>query len=627
MVTNLFLLKKFATPAQRRRACALHTAENLRFSRFLVALWLQDHFRRRSNDSQPRLAVSCTHETSLWLAPNQKNPAQAGCFLYLVHPAGFEPTITVPKTGVISISLRVQSHYHTCLSIFIQILSHIYFISMKGWYYIDMENPFSIPESVSRITHVLEKAGYEAYLVGGCVRDLFLGRPPKDWDVTTNAKPNEIIALFPKTFYENDYGTVGVVNEEEADETLMIVEVTPYRTESMYTDSRRPDSVSFDASLEDDLKRRDFTINAIAYNIAKNNVIDPFMGRIDLQKGLIKTVGSPKARFTEDALRMLRAIRIHAEIGFTIDTETQRAIEDVAPLLEKVAKERIRDEFTRMLLSDNPMEAMTICHNLGVIRFITPLLLDAIGVEQNQAHSFDVWTHLLKSLQHAADKKLPLHIRIAALFHDISKPETRRKSKETGEWTFYGHEVVGARRTKTILETLRFSKNITDIVVKLVRWHMFFSDTEQITLSAVRRMIANVGKDHVWDLMNLRMCDRIGTGRPKEDPYRLRKYQSMIEEVMHDPVSVGMLALNGQEIMTITNTPASPKIGFILHALLEEVLEDPEQNTKDFLSEKAIELAKFSEKDLKKKSDAGKEKKEAEEEKILKRIRGKYKVQ
>lgn len=489
-----------------------------------------------------------------------------------------------------------------------------------------MENTFSIPHSVSHITKTLENAGFEAYLVGGCVRDLFLGRTPKDWDVTTNAKPDQIISLFPKTFYENEYGTVGVVNEEETDETLHIVEVTPYRTESVYTDNRRPDSVSFDATLEDDLQRRDFTINAIAYNVTKNTVVDPFMGRNDLQKGIIRTVGSPKARFGEDALRMLRAIRIHAEIGFIIDPETREGIQDTAHLLEKIAKERIRDEFTRMLMSDNPMEALTICYGLGVLAYIVPLLLDAVGVEQNQAHSFDVWTHLLKSLQHAADKKWPLHIRLAALFHDISKPETRRKSKETGEWTFYGHEVVGSRRTKVILEDLRFSKEITDIVVKLVRWHMFFSDTEQITHSAVRRMIANVGKEHINDLMNLRMCDRIGTGRPKEDPYRLRKYQSMIEEVMHDPVSVGMLALSGTDVMSITNTPASPKIGFILHALLEDVLENPQENTKEILSKKAIELAKFSEEELRRKSDAGKEKKVVEEEKILKKIRGKYKV-
>ncbi len=489
-----------------------------------------------------------------------------------------------------------------------------------------MTSPFSIPKSVSRITETLEKAGFEAYLVGGCVRDLFLGRVPKDWDVTTNAKPDQIISLFEKTFYENEYGTVGVVNEEESDITLRVIEVTPYRTEGVYSDSRRPDTVSFDATLDDDLKRRDFTINAIALNIDKNVVVDPFFGREDIQKGIIKTVGESKERFQEDALRMLRAVRIHAELGFKIEEKTRQGIKTSSDLLGKIAKERIRDEFVRIVMSPKPMGGLTEAHELGLLKYISPELEEAIGVEQNKAHSFDVWTHLLKSLQHAADKKLPLHIRLAALFHDISKPETRRRPKEKNEWTFYGHEVVGARKTKEILERLKFPKNMVDNVVKLVRWHMFFSDTEQITLSAVRRLVANVGKENVWDLMNVRMCDRIGTGRPKESPYRLRKYQSMIEEAMRDPVSVGMLAIDGSDVMQATKIPASPKVGSILHALLEEVLENPVINTKEALTKKAIKLALLSESELVKRGDSGKEKREEEEEKILKKIRGKYKV-
>ncbi len=490
-----------------------------------------------------------------------------------------------------------------------------------------MQDLFPIPKTVSRITEGLEKAGFEAYLIGGCVRDLFLGKTPKDWDVTTNAKPEQIIELFPKTFYENEYGTVGVVNEGESDPTLEIIEVTPYRIEEAYSDSRRPDSVSFNATIEDDLKRRDLTMNAIALNISKNTVIDPFGGRADIQKGLIRAVGEPKERFSEDALRMMRAVRLHAELGFTIEEATKEGIKDSAELLKKIAKERIRDEFVKTIMSDNPMEAIAVSQNLGVLEYIVPELLDSIGIEQNQAHAFDVWTHLLKSLQHSADKKWPIHIRLAALFHDISKPETRRRSKEKDEWTFYGHEVVGARKTATILKNLKFSKELTDQVVKLVRWHMFFSDTEQITLSAVRRLISNVGKENVWDLMNLRVCDRIGTGRPKENPYRLRKYKAMVEEAMRDPVSVGMIELDGKDIMDITGIPASPKVGQILHALLEEVLENPELNKKDTLSKKAIELAVLSEEELKKRGDSGKEKREDEEKKILKSIRGKYKVQ
>ena len=214
-----------------------------------------------------------------------------------------------------------------------------------------MSSPFVIPKEVSRITKTLKDNDFEAYLVGGCVRDLFLGRNPKDWDITTNALPDNIISLFNKTFYENEYGTVGIVDEGASDKTLEIIEVTPYRTEGVYSDKRRPDSVSFNASLEDDLKRRDFTINAIAFDIEKNVVVDPFSGREDIQKGIIRTVGDPNKRFEEDGLRIMRAIRIHTELGFSIDSKTQQAIKKRADLLKHTAKERIRDEFTRIIMS------------------------------------------------------------------------------------------------------------------------------------------------------------------------------------------------------------------------------------------------------------------------------------
>ncbi len=488
-----------------------------------------------------------------------------------------------------------------------------------------MEN-FSIPEEVSQITKTLKEAGFEAYLIGGCVRDLFLGKKPKDWDITTNAKPDEIMDLFPKTFYENDYGTVGVVNEGSDDETLKTVEVTPYRKEGIYSDSRRPDSVSFDASLEDDLKRRDFTMNAIALDIEKNIVVDPYFGRKDIQKGIIRTVGNPEERFSEDGLRILRAVRMYAELGFEIESETEKALAENAYLLEKIAMERIRDEFVKIIESPKPMDGILALHKLGLLKYVVPELLDSVGVEQNKAHAFDVWTHLLKSLQHSADKNWPLHIRLAALFHDISKPETRRKPKEKGEWTFYGHEVVGERKTRNILKRLKFPKEVIEKVSTLVRWHMFFSDTEQITLSAVRRLISNVGKENVWDLMNLRICDRIGTGRPKENPYRLRKYKAMIEEVMSDPVSVGMLKIDGKKIMKIAKLDSGPKIGYILHALLEEALENPSINTDKKLEERAIFLAQLPEEELKKMGEKGKGKKEKEEEKKIKSIRKKYGV-
>jgi len=384
-----------------------------------------------------------------------------------------------------------------------------------------------IPQEIRTVTEALEKGGFEAYLIGGCVRDLLLNRTPKDWDVTTNANPEQIQELFPETFYENDYGTVGVVNETE-NESLKVVEITPYRLETMYSDSRRPDSVQFSHNLEDDLKRRDFTINAIAYSVSKGELIDPYDGQADLQSKSIMAVGDPYERFKEDALRMLRAIRLSAELHFTIESKTAEAIAQSAPQLKKIAKERVRDEFLRILASDNPMHALVISEKLGLLPYVAPDLERGIGVEQNQAHSYDVFEHLLRTMQHGADMNWSVDIRLAGLYHDISKPETRRWSEEKEDWTFHGHEVVGARVAKRAFNDLKLPKKQIEKLVKLVRWHMFFSDPDKITLSAVRRMIRNVGEENIWDLLNLRICDRIGSGRPKAQPFRFRKYKSTI---------------------------------------------------------------------------------------------------
>ncbi len=476
-----------------------------------------------------------------------------------------------------------------------------------------------IPPEVRAVAETLEKAGYEAYLVGGCVRDLIIGREPKDWDLTTNASPEQIQALFPHTYYENMYGTVGVVNDEATDERLKNIEVTPYRLESGYSDHRRPDKVEFGQSLEDDLKRRDFTINALAMD-SKGQIIDLYNGQADVNTKVIRTVGQAGERFSEDALRMLRAVRFASELGFSTSSETMQGIMLHVKLLGDISSERIRDEFERIIMSREPMVGMVMCEKLGILPYISPVLIKTIGVEQNkQAHKYGVWEHLLRSLQHAADRGWGLDIRLAALFHDISKPET--KHQVGNQTTFYGHEVVGARVTRETLTNLRFPVKLIEKVTKLVRWHMFFSDTEQVTLSAVRRMIANVGRENIWDLMNVRSCDRIGTGRPKESPYRLRKYHAMIEEAMHDPISVGMLKIDGKGIMDVTHETPGPKIGFALHALLEEVIEDPNKNTKEYLESRAGELMKLDVGELQKLGEKGKSVKDREEEKLLEKIK------
>jgi tRNA nucleotidyltransferase (CCA-adding enzyme) len=485
---------------------------------------------------------------------------------------------------------------------------------------------FSIPKEVSYVTNELEKAGFEAFIVGGCVRDLILGREPKDWDVTTNATPEQIIPLFTKTFYENTFGTVGIVNEEVGDDRMKVIEVTPYRLESEYSDNRHPDAVAFSQKIEDDLKRRDFTSNSLAYSVSQETLVDMFDGQKDIKNKTIRTVGEPSDRFNEDGLRMLRAIRFSAELGFEIEPNTEKAILNNAHLLKNISLERIRDEFIKMIMSPSPMMALLSLNKLGLLSYISPELEKTIGIEQGGAHSYDVWEHLLRSVQASADKNYPLEMRLSALFHDISKPESRRKGLKAKAWSFYGHEVIGARVTKKILERLRFPTKVTEKVVKMIRWHMFFSDTEQITLSAVRRMIVNVGRENIWDLMNLRICDRIGTGRPKEDPYRLRKYHAMIEEALRDPISVGMLKIDGKKIMEVCKIPAGPKIGFTLHALLEEVLEDPKKNTTEYLENKAKELVLLPETELKALGEKGKESKEEADEEEVKKIRSEHRV-
>lgn len=483
----------------------------------------------------------------------------------------------------------------------------------------------SIPKEVLYVVESLQNAGFEGYLVGGCVRDIILGKNPKDWDITTNAVPNEIQDIFPDSFYENDFGTVGVKTHAE-DPVYVVVEVTPYRTETTYSDNRHPDEVSFSQNIEEDLKRRDFTMNAIAYNPVSDEIIDLFNGQEDIQKGLIKTVGDASERFTEDALRIIRAVRFASELSFTISSDIISAISRLSPLLSNVSRERIGEEFKKIIMSDNPVLGLSLAQKLDITDYISPVLRETFGVEQNkQAHKYDVWEHLLHSLEHAANKNYSLELRLAALFHDIGKPRSKRVDK-SGKTTFFGHEVIGAKMTEEILNNLKFSRETIKKVVKLVRWHMFFSDTEEITLSAVRRLVANVGKEDIWDLINIRKCDRIGSGRPKEEPYRLRKFEAMIEQVISDPISVAMLKMNGDIILKKFPVKPGPRIGWVLHALLEEVLDDPTKNTDEYMYKRTEELLQINDESLKLLGKSGKNKQEVEELSKLKDINKKFKV-
>ncbi len=493
-----------------------------------------------------------------------------------------------------------------------------------------------IPKYVSHVTNALEKGGFEVYLVGGCVRDLIMGREPKDWDLTTNANPEQIITLFEKTVYENTFGTVGVCLPVETEgvprETLEgdviretpeydIVEVTPYRIEATYSDFRHPDEVKFSDKLSDDLKRRDFTVNALAVD-SKGHLVDLWGGIKDMESKTLRTVGNPDDRFGEDALRMLRAIRFSVQLDFTISHETAESIFKNADLIKQISQERIRDEFSKIILSPNPALGIMMLHKFNLLKNIIPELEEGIKCEQLGEHIYDVWEHLLHALQHAADKNWPLEIRVAALFHDIGKPRTRRydatKAAGKGKYTFYGHEVIGARMAKKIMERMKFSKKEIELVEKLVRNHMFFSDTEKITLSAVRRIIAKVGVDNIWLLMNIRECDRVGM-KKKEAPYRLRKYFAMIEEALHDPISVGQLKINGEFMIKDIGMKPGPRMGWILNTLLEEVLEEPTKNTVESLKDRVLELDKLPDAELRTLGEKAKEtKEELEEEEVAK---------
>jgi tRNA nucleotidyltransferase (CCA-adding enzyme) len=490
-----------------------------------------------------------------------------------------------------------------------------------------------IPDYVLGTLKTLSSAGFEAYLVGGCVRDLYLERIPKDWDVTTNAVPEQIQALFPHTVYENTFGTVGIVcdevetviNEDGVEQPKPIVEITPYRTEMSYSDKRHPDGVSFSMNLEDDLKRRDFTINSLAYDPINNILKDIYKGQNDLKDKVLRTVGNPDDRFTEDALRILRAIRFSVELDFAVSHETLMSIHKNTHLINDISWERKRDEFVKMIMSPNPVVSIGLLEKTGLLEHLIPELREGIGCEQKGAHIYDVFEHMLHALGHACEKNQPLEIRLSALFHDIGKPRTRRYDKTKDKYTFYGHEVVGARMVAKIMDRFKFSRETSELVTKLVRYHMFFSDTEVITLSPVRRMIQNVGVDHIWELMQVRECDRVGM-RKAEAPFRLRKYHAMIEEALRDPISVSQLKIDGTYLIKDMGMQPGRRMGWILLALLEDVLEDPTKNTIEALTERVKQLDKLPDAELKKLAEQAKEQKDELNEEEIKKLHVKHGV-
>lgn len=455
---------------------------------------------------------------------------------------------------------------------------------------------FTIPTYVLNIYKQFEEKGFQIYIVGGSVRNLLMGRAAKDWDLTTNATPEQMLALYPDAFYDNQFGTVGIPIEVEKEGEKQIIEVTTFRTEHGYSDKRRPDKVEWGKSIEEDLSRRDFTINAIALTLTTHNseqktkLIDPYHGQQDLEQKIVRAVGDPAKRFKEDALRLLRAIRITTELGFTIEEKTWNEITKDASFIQHVSGERIRIELLRILASDYPYEGVMLLKNSGLLEYILPELIEGSGVSQERPgrhHKTDVFTHNVMSLKFCSSKD-PI-VRFATLIHDIGKPRVQGKD-ENGLVIFYNHEVMGAKMARAICDRLKFSKKDRDKIINLIRWHMFTVD-EHITDAAVRRFIRRVGVENVADMMDLRIGDRLGGGTQTAESWRLKLFKNRVEEQLQPaPFSVNDLAIDGNDIMKELNLKPGPKVGELLQKLFEEVDEDLSKNNSDYLLARAKTL-------------------------------------
>ena len=439
--------------------------------------------------------------------------------------------------------------------------------------------PFN--EKIKELSKCFASKGYSLYLVGGAVRDFLLKKKNDDYDFTTDALPEEIVALFPgKTIPTGiKHGTVTVLFKGES------YEITTFRTEGSYTDSRHPDNVTFVRSLEEDLKRRDFTINAFAADTKDGHIIDLHDGYSDLKNGILRAIGDAKERFKEDALRMLRACRFAAKLNFTIEKSTFNAICDRASSIKKVSAERIKDELFSILSSSHPAKGIDLMRESKLLSYIIPELEWGIGCEQLGFHDKDVYTHILLTVQAAADASFPLSVRLAALFHDIAKPLCRAGNEEVG-YTFYNHDTEGERLTREILLRLKCSNEEINHTALLVREHMF-NYTPNWSDSAVRRFILRVGVNNIKDLFLLRLADmKAISGRMDFTSLEELDSRIRVELEKQNALSVKDLLINGNDLLSMGLK--GPIIGETLNYLLDNVIEDPSLNERS----KLIELAK-----------------------------------
>lgn len=469
-----------------------------------------------------------------------------------------------------------------------------------------------IPSYVIKIGEELQKENYKAYLVGGCIRDILLGKNPDDFDIATDAEPEEIERIFPKSIPTGKkFGTITVITEDEKGEKFD-VEVTTFRSEADYFGGRWPVKVEFTKTIEEDLKRRDFTINAIALDIQRFDdgdvpvheiLIDPFGGLLDLQNKIIKAVCDPIERFSEDGLRPVRACRFASQLEFSIETKTFAAIKETLHITKRISVERFRDEFLKLLLkSSKPSKGLILLKDSGILEIFIPELLEGIDVVQPEFHADDVFTHSLKACDAAEDS-----IKIAALLHDVGKPRT--KTEDEKGIHFYGHDILGADMAEDILRRLKFPNSEVARVKSLIRWHMFYypssewrneNDVSQVsydrnesvqhgwTDGAIRRLIKNVGGlDAIDDLLKLRIADQTANPKYKFNSKELEVLSERIAKVKEEEMAIKIsdLDITGEDLMKNFNLSPGRIIGNTLNYLLEKVIDDPILNKREKLLE------------------------------------------
>jgi tRNA nucleotidyltransferase (CCA-adding enzyme) len=440
-----------------------------------------------------------------------------------------------------------------------------------------------VPPEVREVCNRLRSAGKKAWVVGGCVRDTLIGRVPGDWDVCTDAVPDDMLRIFPRAIPTGiQHGTVTVVVRRPGQEAAH-VEVTTLRGETTYTDGRRPDGVFFVDDIVADLARRDFTINAIAVDAETGTLVDPFQGRKDLTEKTIRAVGVAEERFSEDGLRVLRAARFAAQLDFVVEATTRQAIGRTLDTYRKVSAERVREEWLKSMKAKTPSIAFDLMRETGILSVTCPELLDGVGCEQNRYHTYDVWGHALGCMDACVGDPI---LRLSALFHDVGKPKTRNRHPEHGDYTFYNHEIVGAEIVEPILQRLKFSTDETTRIKHLVRQHMWHYDGWSD--ATVRRWIRRVGVEAIDDLYRLREADIRGKGPEKIDAGDFESLEALRVHAARilaegTALTIKDLSLNGRDLMQELQLKPGRILGEILEHLLERVTDDPARNEREVL--------------------------------------------